>query len=268
MKINNLEKMAKNIRGNCLEMVHSGKSSHIGAALSCVDILTVLYGTVIDTLDLQDPNRDIFILSKGHAGVALYATLAEFGYFDKALLSTHYQNGAKLSGHVSHVGVRGVEFSTGSLGHGLPVAAGIALAKKKSGFGGRAIVLLGDGEVMEGSNWEALLFSAHQNLDNLIVIIDRNNLQSFTTTEKTVALESLEDKFKAFNCYVEIIDGHDLTKIEKSIKNTSTDRPNIIIANTIKGKGVSYMENKVEWHYKFPDEAELALALDELGIKK
>lgn len=268
MSNRDLKVLSNIIRGHCLRMVNSGKSSHIGAALSCVDILTVLYSRIIKKNDLKSDHRDVFILSKGHAGAALYATLAEHDYFDKELLSTHYQNGSVLSGHVSHINVPGVEFSTGSLGHGLPVAAGVALAKKKSGFDGLSIVLMGDGEIAEGSNWEALLFAAHQKLNNLVVIIDRNNLQSFTTTEKTVSLDSLYEKFNAFNCFVNVINGHDFLEIENAMKSISNDRPTILIANTIKGKGVSYMENKVEWHYKFPDEVQLVEALRELGVER
>jgi transketolase len=257
---------AKNIRINAVKMVSDGGSSHIGAVLSCVDILAVLYARVMryDCLNPDWPNRDRFILSKGHAGVGVYATLAEFGFFAKEELAKHYTDGSYFSGHVSHKNIPGVEFSTGSLGHGLPVAAGIALSAKMDGTDIKSYVLTGDGELAEGSNWEAMLFASHHKLDNLVLVIDRNNLQSMTTTEKTIALEPLEEKLAAFNWQVCSVDGHDHDALESALKMSSNGHPLAVIANTTKGKGVSYMEGKVEWHYKFPNEGQLQEAISEL----
>jgi len=246
-------KLAKKIRINCIKMVNLGKSSHIGSALSIVDILSVLYGGILN-FDPKKPlneERDRFILSKGHAGVAVYATLAEVGFFSTEVLKTHCQNGSKLSGHVSHKDVPGVEFSTGSLGHGLPVACGIAMAGKIAESSFNVYVLLGDGELDEGSNWEAMMFASHHKLNNLTVIIDRNNLQSITTTDKTLNLEPLEAKLMSFGMDVSVVDGHDHIELYESLK-TKSEKPKLIIANTTKGKGVSFMENSVDWHYKTP----------------
>lgn len=262
--------LARRVRAHSVKMVNAGKSSHIGSALSMVDILAVLYGKVLNASpsNIEDPNRDYFILSKGHGGASLYATLAECGFFDIEELSKHYQNGSPFSGHVSHKGIPGVEFSTGSLGHGLPVATGLALASKIDDKPNKIVVLLGDGEVMEGANWEALLFAGHHNLDNLTVIIDRNRLQSFTDTEKTVALEPLNKKFEAFGAMVVEVDGHDHAMLEKAFSTESNGMPKVVIAKTVKGKGVSYMENQVLWHYKFPDDQLLAIALNEIYGEK
>ncbi len=258
--------LAKRVRINCLRMVHAGGSSHIGSALSCVDILAVLYGKIMsykaENPDWED--RDRFILSKGHAGVAVYAVLAEVGFFSKSELINHYRDGSIFSGHVSHKGIPGVEFSTGSLGHGLPVSVGMALASKLDRRSNKVFVLLGDGELMEGANWEAALLSAHHKLDNLVLIIDRNNLQSIDTTENTVALESIRNKFEAFNWAVMEADGHCHDSLAKIFTTCSTGRPLVVIAHTIKGKGVSFMENNVAWHYKSPNDEQLKQALKEL----
>lgn len=259
--------LARKVREHALTMVHIGKSSHIGSALSIVDILAVLYHNVLNISPetASDPNRDYFILSKGHGGASLYATLAECGFFQISELKKHCQNGSPYSGHVSHKGITGIEFSTGSLGHGLPVAVGLALASKIDSRNNRIFVLLGDGETLEGSNWEALAFASHHKLDNLCVIIDRNRLQSFTDTEKTVALEPLEDKFNAFGAHCQHVDGHDHNALKEALKTIVTDKPTVLIANTIKGKGVSYMEDNVIWHYKFPDKQQLETAISELS---
>ena len=241
--------LAKNIRKHVLKMTSKGKSSHVGSALSIADILAVLYTNMnINPKDPIDPKRDRFILSKGHAGAAVYAVLAELGFFSKEILDTHYQDGSILSGHVSHKGVPGVEFSTGSLGHGLSVASGFALAAKRKSLNFKSYVLLSDGELDEGSNWEAILFAPHHNLDNLTCIVDYNKLQSLTSVKETLNLEPLKDKITSFGWNVIDIDGHNHDELQESIsKNTS--KPKFIIANTIKGKGVSFMENKPEWHY-------------------
>ena len=191
--------LAKNIRKHVLKMTSKGKSSHVGSALSIADILAVLYTNMnINPKDPIDPKRDRFILSKGHAGAAVYAVLAELGFFSKEILDTHYQDGSILSGHVSHKGVPGVEFSTGSLGHGLSVASGFALAAKRKSLNFKSYVLLSDGELDEGSNWEAILFAPHHNLDNLTCIVDYNKLQSLTSVKETLNLEPLKDKITSF----------------------------------------------------------------------
>jgi len=250
-----LENLASNIRVSALKMVNKGGSSHIGPILSVVDILALLYGSVMK-FDPNNPNwaqRDRFILSKGHAGAGVYAVLSECGFFESTELNKHCQNGSKYSGHISHKGIPGVEFSTGSLGHGLPVSAGMAYSAKLDKRQHRVFCLMGDGEVVEGSNWEAMLFAAHHKLNNLTVIIDRNRLQSIKSTEDTIKLEPLLDKFKAFGWDSMEIDGHSFIELESAINSLPhEDKPRVVICNTVKGKGVSYMENKIEWHYKTP----------------
>ena len=260
----NTIELAKNIRKHVLRMTSKGKSSHVGSALSIADILAVLYSNMnVNPKKPLDPKRDRFILSKGHAGAAVYAVLAELGFFSKEILDTHYQDGSILSGHVSHKGVPGVEFSTGSLGHGLSVASGFALAAKRKSLNFKSYVLLSDGELDEGSNWEAILFAPHHNLDNLTCIVDYNKLQSLTSVKETLNLEPLKDKITSFGWNVIDIDGHNHDELSKSI-NENTSKPKFIIANTIKGKGISFMENKVVWHYKSANEEELEKGLNEL----
>ncbi len=257
---------ARKIRINAVKMVSRGRSSHIGAVLSCVDILAVLYSNIMNYRS-EDPewnNRDRFILSKGHAGAGVYATLAAHGFFSNEELKQHYANGSRFSGHVSHKNIPGVEFSTGSLGHGLPVATGMALSAKLDNRSSRAFVLLGDGELVEGANWEAIFFAAHHKLNNLIVIIDRNNLQSMGTTEHTIGLEPIKAKFEAFNWAVESVDGHNHQQLTSVLNQKTQSKPLVIVAKTIKGKGVSFMENRVEWHYKYPDSEQLNIAIKEL----
>jgi len=257
---------ASRIRRYAVKMVSKGKSSHIGSALSSIDILAVLYSNIMHyrTNNPGWSERDRFVMSKGHAGAGLYATLAVHGFFPTKELSRHYSNGSPYSGHVSHKNIPGVEFSTGSLGHGLPVSTGMALSAKIDMRTNRSFVLMGDGELVEGSNWEAIFFAAHHKLDNLVVIIDRNNLQSMDTTENTIGLESIEDKFKAFNWTTKSVDGHNHSELSDALRENKTKKPLVIIANTTKGKGVSYMENQVVWHYKYPDFKELEIALREL----
>ncbi len=258
--------LARRVRLNALRMVHKAGASHIGSALSISDILAVLYGRVM-CYDTQAPSlakRDRFILSKGHACVAVYSVLAEIGFLTKSELDTYGQNFSPLMNHISHK-VSGVEFSTGSLGHGLSFAAGKALAAKKMNMDWRAFVLLSDGEMDEGSNWEALMFSSHHALDNLVAIIDYNKLQSMGSCEKTLGLEPLADKLKSFGWFVIEVDGHNHQELYDALTQRYQDKPTVIIAHTIKGKGVSFMEGKVEWHYKCPDQDQLIAALKELG---
>lgn len=259
--------LAQNIRRNALKMVHRAKASHIASALSITDILAVLYGQVM-RFEPSNPNygfRDRFILSKGHACVAVYSTLAEVGVIPKEQLETYGDDFSWLMNHISHK-VAGVEFSTGSLGHGLPFGVGKALAAKSKAESWRTFVLLSDGEMDEGSNWEALMFAAHHQLSNLVAIIDYNKLQSLDTVANTLGLEPLIDKLNAFGWYVQEIDGHDHQQIESSLSNLSSGKPTVIVAHTTKGKGVSFMENRVEWHYKNPNDEQLAQALTELEV--
>lgn len=258
--------LARSIRVNALKMVHRAKASHIASALSMCDILAVLYGDVLK-IDTQNPslnNRDRFILSKGHGCVAVYSTLAELDYFPKQDLESYGQDFSWLMNHISHH-VAGVEFSTGSLGHGLPFGVGKALACKIQHQDWRTFVMLGDGEMNEGSNWEALMFASHHQLNNLTAIIDYNNLQSLDTIANTLELEPLSDKLISFGCAVNCIDGHNHIQISQALSEIHPTKPTAIIAKTIKGKGVSFMEDKVAWHYKNPNDEELKMALAELN---
>ena len=243
------------IRRHGIEMTHLSGGSHIGAILSAADIIAVLYADIL-RFDPGNPKwdeRDRFIMSKGHAGAAVYAALAESGFFDPAELRTHYQNGSRLSGHVSHH-LPGVDFSTGSLGHGLSAAAGMALAAKQDGKHHRVFAVLGDGECDEGAVWEAALFANQYRLENLTAIVDHNRMQSLDTCEKTLALEDFGAKWRAFGWNVTELDGHDHDALRAAIADTKIPghKPTVVIADTVKGKGVSFMENDILWHYRFP----------------
>lgn len=260
--------LARNMRAHALRMVHDAKASHIGSALSICDIVAVLYGQIMKLNAEQPawPDRDRFILSKGHACVAVYAALAETGFITKESLRSYGQDQSILMNHISHK-VSGVEFSTGALGHGLPFGAGKALAAKRAGRQWRTYVVLSDGELGEGSNWEAMMFAAHHKLDNLIAIVDYNKLQSLTTVDETLRLEPLADKARAFGWSVREVDGHDHDAISAALSQTPWDaeRPSFLIAHTVKGKGVTFMENSVAWHYKSPSPEQLATALEDIG---
>jgi transketolase len=266
---------ARRIRRHAVEMTHLGKSSHVGSVLSMADIIAVLYGQVMlfDPLDPQWAGRDRFILSKGHAGAGIYAALAECGFFPVEKLRTHYQDGSDLSGHVSHKGIPGVELSTGSLGHGLPVATGMAKAGQLDGANHRIFVVLSDGECDEGSNWEAALFAAHHKLSNLVVIVDFNKIQSLAPVAETLALEPFADKWLSFGWEVRQVDGHDHKELSSALSTRSGNdtRPLCVLAHTTKGKGVSFMENSVLWHYRTPQGDEYAAAcreLDQIGASR
>ena len=248
-------------------MAHKAKASHIGSALSISDIVAVLYNDVLryDPATPKLTSRDRFILSKGHACMAVYAALAEVGFVEKQQLETYGDDFSWLMNHISHK-VAGVEFSTGALGHGLPFGVGKALAAKIRNENWRTFVLLSDGEMDEGSNWEALLFSSHHKLSNLTAIIDYNKLQSLDTVANTLGLEPLVDKLKAFGLAVHEVDGHDHQQLNQALSSTTSDKPTIVIAHTTKGKGVSFMENRVEWHYKNPNDEQLAIALAEVEV--
>lgn len=258
------------IRRHGLEMTHLSRGSHIGSIFSVAEIMAVLYARVLNVRPGEPlwEGRDRLILSKGHAGAAVYAALAERGFFPVEELATHYANGSRLSGHVSHKGVPGVDFSTGSLGHGLAVAAGMALGAKKDGASWRVYAVLGDGECDEGAVWEAAL-QAHQfQLDNLIAVVDHNHMQSLDDCEKTLALEPFADKWRAFGWHTMVVDGHDTLALEAAFDaaraNRGSGKPSVILAETVKGKGVSFMEHDILWHYRTPQGEEYEAALREL----
>jgi transketolase len=261
--------LASRIRRHVLRMTSKSGCAHIGSVFSMADILAVLYAGTL-RVDAARPNwegRDRFILSKGHAGAGMYAVLSECGFFPIGKLDTHYENGSDLSGHVSHKGVPGVEVSSGSLGHGLSIAAGMAYAGKLDGKTHRVVALLGDGECDEGANWEAMLFAAHHALDNLVAIVDYNNMQSLGTVAETLALEPFASKWRAFNWATAEIDGHNHPEMRDAFERLPLEpgRPTCFVAHTIKGKGVSFMENSVLWHYRAPRGAEFEAAMKELG---
>lgn len=255
----NSEKLAWLIRRHAVEMTHLSGGSHIGAVLSVADIIATLYSEVIK-FDPNNPEwegRDRFILSKGHAGASIYAALAESGFFPVEELKTHYANGSRLSGHVSHH-LPGVDFSTGSLGHGLSAGAGMAYALKKDLRIERVFVVLGDGECNEGSVWEAALFANHFRLNNLVAIVDHNHMQSLDFNENTLEIEDLSAKWKAFGWNVLEIDGNNLYELRDAFKQieqlrqSEPHKPSVIIANTVKGYGIPFMQNDILWHYRFP----------------
>jgi len=260
--------IAKKIRINSLKMANSGGGSHIGSSLSIADILAVLYSHILKVNPKKPKlaNRDRFILSKGHSGAAVYAVLSEMGFFSQSKLKTHYKNGSDLSGHVSHKGIPGVELSTGSLGHGINVGIGMAKAAKLDNLTYKVFVLLSDGECDEGTIWEGAMFAAHHKLDNLVVIIDYNKIQSLDTVANTLELEPFSDKWKSFGWSVVEVDGHNHNELKESFANIPKQKrtPTVFIANTIKGKGVSFMENSVLWHYRCPKGEEFKSALKEL----
>jgi len=258
--------ISKEIRKNIVRMNSRVNASHSGAALSIVDILVVLYFRVmkVSPNDPSRKDRDKLLLSKGHGSSALYSTLAIKGYFDVDILNKFYINDGILPGHLDKDSVPGVEISSGSLGHGLPIGVGMAIANKIDKLPSQIYVISGDGELNEGSMWEAIMFAAHHKLNNLTLIVDYNKLQGYGKTNEVMNLEPLTDKFLAFNWDVFKVDGHNYNDIENTLL-TSSNRPKVIIANTIKGKGVSYMENEFVWHYKSPNADELQQALKELS---
>jgi transketolase len=252
-----------------LKMITKAKAAHLGSSLSVIDILSVLFGEVaqVSKSNPDSISSDQVLISKGHAAAGSYAVLSHSGFFAPELLDEYCQNGSLLSGHVTFGKVPGVPFSTGSLGHGLPLGVGLALARKQAKASSHVFVVMSDGECDEGTTWESALIASQFNLDNLIVLVDRNRLQSFGDTEATISLEPFKSKWESFGWQVSDVDGHDhiemSTKINEAILD-SKSKPKILICNTIKGKGVSFMENQVLWHYRPPTEEQLALALAEL----
>lgn len=266
-KTKELVALSKEVRKNIMQMVTPTKTSHVGSAFSIVEILIVLYKLVMkhDSKNPKSRNRDRFLLSKGHACTALYSVLAELGYFKKEFLKEYSKDGSILMSHTNSE-VPGVELSTGSLGHALPVGLGMALAAKTRGEKHKVFVLLSDGELNEGSNWEGFLTASHLKLNNLFVIVDKNGIQGLGPTKEVIDMDPLDEKFAAFGWDVAKAPGHDLSKIFTSMQKLAaakSNKPKILIADTVKGKGVSYMEDKVAWHYKSPNPEEY-----ELGIKE
>ncbi len=263
--------LAHKIRLHALKMTHRAKSSHVGSSLSIAEILAVLYGRILHVSpdSMSDPLRDRFLMSKGHACAGLYAVLAETGFFPVEWLKSFYGDGDRLPGHATQ-GIPGVEVSTGSLGHGLPIASGMAFAGKNDSPPFRVFALLSDGECDEGSTWEAALFAGHHRLDNLIAVVDYNKIQSLGYVKDVLNLEPFADKWRAFNWNVREVDGHDLSALDSALSAVpfETGKPSCIIAHTVKGKGVSFMEDKLLWHYRTPQGEEYDAAIAELQGKK
>jgi transketolase len=260
-------KFSQKIRKLSLKMVYQAKASHIGGALSMADILAVLYLNIlkINPDNPKSEDRDRFLLSKGHACTGLYATLALRGFFPVDLLNSYGNDGSDFICHVSHK-IPGVELSTGSLGHALSVGCGISLAAKRRNKGFRTFVLVSDGELDEGSNWEAILFAPQHKLDNLVLIIDFNKIQSLGSVKEVINLDPLRNKFEAFNWECIEIDGHNHEELIKTFGPLELNgKPKVIIAHTIKGKGIDFMEDKLMWHYKSPSEQEYLQAIDQLN---
>jgi len=262
---NEAKKLAREARVQILKMTTYAKASHVGSALSVIDILSVLYSGAanISPANSKSDTRDIVLLSKGHAASALYAILAIKDFFPMNKLESYCDNGALLGGHVTSSGLSGIELSTGSLGHALPYGVGVSLSRKIEGKEGKVIVVLSDGECDEGTTWESALLANHHRLSNLIVIIDRNRIQSLKDTELTLMLEPLRDKWAAFGWSVFELEGHNYMDLTSTILQKDLN-PKVIIANTIKGRGVSFMENSVAWHYKSPNVDELSKAIEEV----
>ncbi|TDK28233.1 transketolase [Arthrobacter crusticola] len=262
-----LHERAQATRRSILDMISTAGQGHIGGDFSVTDILTVLFDAVLD-VDPEDPRkdgRDHFVLSKGHCAAALYSTLAHCGFFSADELRTFMEPMSALNGHPNRVKVPGVETNTGPLGHGLPVAVGAAIGARLRGNNSNVYVVLGDGEMQEGSNWEALMSASHQKLENLHVIVDRNRLQQGAGTEDTNGLDPLDARLAAFGLEVRIVDGHDYNALLEAMAPSTTGSPVAVIANTIKGKGVSFIEDRVEWHHKVPSKEQTTQAFQELS---
>lgn len=256
-----MDSRLKNIKKNILKMVHYSHSSHVGAALSVVDILYVIYSRAanISKSNIASEDRDRVILSKGHSSAALYSVLAELGILDKGLLDSYYIDGAALPGHLDLTVSPAIDCSAGSLGHGLSIGVGMALARPQNNI----FVVTGDGELNEGSVWEAVMFAGRRKIRNLRLIVDANKFQACAPTSDIADYSKLRETLENFGWDARRIDGHNLDEIEASLRR-SCDRPMALIADTIKGKGVSYMQGQLKWHYKSPNDEELAIALEEL----
>ncbi|MBP2070902.1 transketolase [Thermoanaerobacterium butyriciformans] len=266
-KVNYLKRIAINIRKDSLNVLRLAGSGHIGGSLSAVEIMVYLYfyKMNVDPTDPYKNDRDIFILSKGHASIGYYCVLARKGFMAYDELKTYRKINSRLQGHPHIDDVPGIECSSGSLGQGLSFGIGIALGYKKKGFSSSVYVMVGDGELEEGQIWEALILQSYLKLDNLIIIIDNNKLQLDDFTENITGINNLKKKFESFDFNVFEIDGNDFESIDKAFSNLRNDKPNIIIANTVKGKGISFMENKIEWHSKKIDDEVYKKAVEELN---
>ena len=269
-KYQRYNEIAAKIRAHAVTMTNLKHSGHVGSSLSMADLLTVLYEKVlrVDPKRPDWPERDRFVLSKGHAAAGLYAIMSEKGFFSKDWLKTYYCDDGRLCGHISHH-VPGVEFSTGSLGHGLPVAVGMALAAKRAGAKHRVFALLSDGDCNEGSTWEAIMFAAQHKFDNLIVIVDYNRIQALGKSGDVIDLEPFAKKVQDFGWAVKEIDGHNFQDIEQgfSVIPFEKSKPSFLIAHTVKGKGLSHLENTVASHYRCIDDDKLSAAYKELGVQ-
>ncbi len=267
--ISSLENTARSIRAQLVRMSHDARAAHLGSALSCVDILVVAYSEIlrIDPHNFDDPGRDRFILSKGHAAAVLYATLAEFGFFPKSLLSSYGQAGSRLAEQMSPGCVPGVEAATGSLGHGLSLGLGMALAGRVQNRSYQVWVLLSDGECNEGTVWEAAMFASAQRTANVVAIVDYNGWQATGRSNEIMALDPLVDKWESFGWKAREVDGHDCASLLAAMREApaTNGQPTAIIARTLKGRGVSFMEDDNNWHYRIPNDNELQAALVELG---
>jgi transketolase len=254
-------------RKKILTIIKNAKAGHTGGSLSCTDILNVLYNRVLNVApaNFDSPNRDRYVQSKGHSVEALFVVLADKGFYPEKELDTLCRYGSHFIGHPTRK-VRGIEHNTGGLGHGLAVSVGMGIAAKKDGLPYRVFTLLGDGELAEGSSWEASMIAGKYQLDNLVVIIDRNELQITGRTEEVCPLEPLEDKFRAFGYCVRHVDGNNIADLLQTFNQVpfAKGKPNLVIAHTVKGKGVSFMENDKHWHHAVPDDAQYALAMQEL----
>lgn len=266
-----LELLCREVRKNVIKMAYEKKMSHVGSAFSMVEILVTLYFEILN-IDPKNPkshDRDIFILSKGHACIALYNVLAMAGFFSVDRLNTYCEFGSGMGGHPDRHELPGVETCTGSLGHGLSLGIGMAIASRYDKRNNRIVVLMGDGELDEGSVWEAAMAGAHYKLDNIIAIIDRNNLQADSRTEEAMALEPLDLKWKSFGWNVKTVDGHDLSELGRTLKeiynSPHSGKPSLIIARTVKGKGVSFIEDQQAWHFNIPTGQDVEKAFKELA---
>lgn len=268
LNIQYLKDKSTEYRRTILDMIVRGKASHVGSSFSCVEILTYLYEHIlnIDPYDAEDPNRDKLILSKGWAVSTLYSILADRGFFNKEMLLEYCQDGSKLIGCSTRNGIPGIEATTGSMGHGLPLGVGMAMAAKIEGKKLGIYVVISDGECDEGSTWEAALIASHHKLDNLTVVIDHNKWQSFGRVNDILRMEPFLDKWKAFGWSVREVDGHNFKELHEIFSKMpfEANKPRLIIAHTVKGKGVSLLEDRNEWHYKTPSEKEILIAQKEL----
>jgi transketolase len=270
--LNNVREKAREMRIRMVRMVECARSGHLAPAMGCADIVASLFFNIMNFTpeNVKDGDRDRFVLSGGHKALALYAALSLKGFFQEEVLYSYCKFNSTLGGHPDASKVPGVEISTGSLGHGIPIGAGIALSGKLKNKDFKVYVLMGDGELLEGSNWEAAFFASHYKLDNLIVIIDRNGLCADGTVKEVMDVEPLKEKWEAFGWTVKEVDGHNIKELMDTFKSIPSvqGKPTIVIANTVKGKGASFMENKYEWHNMVPSNEQFECAYKELQKTK